>query len=119
MKHVLIEFGKQNHNGRTYLKEEVSDLKDLVPCTFGHREDKHGMAILNPSLNDDETCALAKISMDHAGIYAEVNPFENKKEMFDEMMMAGCRIVSAGTGNVNEKGEVSDFRLHYVFITKD
>ena len=119
MEHVLVEFGKQNKNGRTYLKEQITELKNLVPCTFGHKEDKYGMTIFNPGINDESTCAVAKIRMDNNGIYAEVNPYENKKEQFDEMMMAGCKIVSAGTGNVNEKGEVSDFRLHYVFLTKD
>jgi hypothetical protein len=119
MKHVLFEFGKENANGRTYLKEQMSDLPGLVPCTFGHQVDFYENSILNPSINGEQTCAMAKIYMDNEGLYAEVKPYEDKKEMFDELMMNGCRITSCGTGSLNEKNEVEDFRLHYVFLTKD
>jgi hypothetical protein len=119
MKVNLIEFGKENKNGRIYLHHQMSELPKLVPCTFDHMADSRGLPILNPPINGDKTCAMANISMDEMGVYAEVNPFNEKRELFDEMMMNGCSIVPAGTGSLNEKGEVEDYRLHYVFLTKN
>lgn len=119
MKHVLFEFGKPTKTGRTYLKHEMSNLPGLVPCTFDHQNDSYGIPILDPAVNGESTCALAEISMDDIGLYAEVNPYDSKKEMFDEMMMNGCKITSAGTGHLNENSEVLDFRLKYVYLTKE
>ena len=120
MKVTLIEFGKVNKNGRTYMFHQISDLPKLVICTLDASVDEHGHAILSPPINGKNSCASANIIMDSFGIYAEVRPYANQNgKIFEEMMMNGCSIVPAGTGNLNEKGEVEDYRLHYIFLTKD
>lgn len=119
MKVRLIEFGKENKNGRTYLMHEMSEIPKTVLCTIDHHTDSRGLFDLNPALNGEKTCAMANIYMEPDGIYAEVNPFHEKKELFDELMMNGCKIVPAGTGHLNENNEVQDYRLHYVYLTKD
>jgi len=119
MKATLIEFGKENKNGRTYLYHEVSDLPKTAPCTLEHMQDAYGHTTLAATINGEQTCAMAKISMDEKGIYAEVTPYENKRELFDTLMMNGATIVPAGTGSLNEKAEVEDYRLHYIFLTRN
>lgn len=114
---MLIEFGVKNKNGRTYLKHQMSNIPEFVPCTLDHAKDKNGHSILNPPINGEYTCAMAKVKSDNTGIYIDVVPYSDKKELFDNSMMNGCSIVPAGTGSVNEKGEVEDFRLHHVFLT--
>ena len=120
MKVTLIEFGKMNKNGRVYSYPEVLELPKNTVCTLTHLADKYGNAILTPPINGDSTCGTAEISMDYNGIYADVNPYsDNRGRMFEELMMNGCKIVPFGTGNTNENGEISNYALHYVFLTKD
>jgi hypothetical protein len=119
MKVSLIEFGKVNENGRTYLHHQMSYLPPTVMCTIDHHTDSRGLPDLNPTLDGNNTCALANISMDVNGVYAEVNPFSERKDLFHELMMYGCKIVPVGTGHLNENNEVEDYRLHYVYLTKN
>lgn len=114
MKVTLIEFGVKNKNGRTYLQPNVLDLPKTVTCTLDH------VSELNPSFSGPQTCGMADITMDTNGMYAEVKPFsEAKGKLFEELMMNGAKVVAAGTGRVNEKGEVENYCLHYVFLTNE
>jgi hypothetical protein len=115
MKVTLIEFGKKNENGRTYLYHEVSELPDVVPCTL----DSANGPVNRATIGGPETVGLAKLSMDQDGIYADVNPFysDYRGRMFEELMMLGAKIVPSGTGSVNANGEVSDYRMQFVFLT--
>lgn len=115
MKVTIIEFDKPNHNGRIYLRHEINELPKTVACSLNHKND----AFVMPGLTDENTVGLASITMDEAGIYADVNPYVSKREIFDELMMDGFKIVSAGFGGLNEKSEVTDFRLQYVFLTNE
>ena len=113
MKFQVIEFEKENLNGRKYVKHEISNLPEFVLCSM-RQEETPEIAI-----NGEFTLGMAKMTMDEKGIYAELEPYSHKKEIFDEMLIDGNKIVSAGYGNVNEKGEVANYRLQYIFLTKE
>ncbi len=120
MKVTLIEFGKENQNGRTYLHHEVSELPKQVFCSLDTITDQYKIPTLEVPLNGDNTCGFADITMDQEGIYADIKQFSDARgKMFEELMMNGYKVVPAGTGSLNEKSEVEDYRLHYVFLTKD
>jgi len=112
---TLIEFDKPNRNGRTYLKHEITDLPKIVPCSMNHADNAFNL----PGINSEDTIGSADITMNEVGIYADVKPYKAKQEVFDNLMMDGYKIVSAGFGGLNENSEVIDFRLQYVFLTKE
>jgi len=120
MKVTLIEFGKENQNGRIYLHHEVSELPKQMFCSLDILTDQYKIPVFDVPLNGDSTCGFADISMDQEGIYAEVRPFSDARgQMFNELMMNGYKIEPLGTGSLNEKNEVEDYRLHYVFLMKN
>lgn len=119
MKVTLIKFGEKTINERIYSYASVSEIPKSTVCTLDVQRDQHGHAILVPPINGDKTCALAEITMDVDGIYAEIKPYSDERgKLFEELMMNGCKIYPLGSGNTNENGEVSAYALHYVYLAK-
>jgi len=114
-KRKLLLFKKPNKNGRTYLHHQISELPKTVMCTLGEFDHPS-----TPLITDDKTCGIATTSMNEKGIEIELMPFSDERgKTLLALLENGYSIVPAGYGNVNEKGEIEDYRLQYVFLTND
>ena len=110
----IITFGESNKNGRIYLRHQISELPKTVMCTLGELDHS------NPLITDDKTGGIVTISMNKNSIDAEVLPFsDDRGKTLLSLLDNGYKLVPAGFGNVNEKGEIEDYRLQYVFLTNN
>lgn len=113
----LLEFDKENENGRIYTKNGLDEIPDRVVCFLDAHKDQYGHQ-LDPNVGEISGSAAIYIKPD--GLYADIIFYQNHLgRMFKELSStAGYTLVPCGTGTINSDKTVSNYNLKYIFLEK-
>lgn len=108
----LIEYGKKNLNGRTYLPTETDWDTDRVIIGTIESMDTYTIPL-------NKVAAHAKIYSKPDGVYADITTLGPNASVFESLLNEGFTVVPSGAGRVDADGIIRGYKLISFFLTKE
>jgi hypothetical protein len=90
---------------------EMNEIPKRVPVMM------HMPTSYKVSPNSEDACALAELSVNRAGLYAKLTIFNDKKKLFEDLMIRNSILTPYGFGMTTTEG-IKEYNLICLYLNE-